>query len=229
MRKTEDNSVVHMLKPIGNFGEYANSHNRERACLEKLRNMDDFYMYFPEVVSIDSRLLVTQCFGQSLELRSYRTSLESDEGMMFKAVQAGTKAALEWLHLNEIVHCDVHIGNILINAHNVIKLTDLGSAHTIGEEYSEVYTRRGFTFIPFLKASMEAQLKDSNKYFACADHDILSLFFVLAWMKNWEFHMFPSIPRQKQLFGNFVEFGNFNWSKLEEVNWEDVRNMGFRG
>lgn len=52
--------------------------------------------------------------------------------------------AVEYMHMNEIMHRDLKISNILVNKHGDIRIADFGLARELGPEYKN-YTKKVVT------------------------------------------------------------------------------------
>ena len=210
----------------------ASSNSREREVLLALMKKHKWDIYLPTDVQFLSHLLVCECFGQSMDLYSYK--MENMEGWFFQGVQKELQAGLEWLHSVGWMHLDVHPGNVLVKVNGQVvqvKLTDLECALPEGEllfKEAGVMGRPVFSYTFFLTkqqyTEVTPEMKEKQK---CRPScDIIGDFFVMVWMVNKEFCDHPSHARQLQFVkknGVLARKADYTWKEVNGVSWDDVK------
>ena len=88
--------------------------------------------YCKHIVQMYDACIVGRCFFVSMEvmecsLYKYRQQNSTDDSTLVSYAR-GIVAGVEWLHSHSIMHRDLKLQNILIDANGVCKVADLGSA-----------------------------------------------------------------------------------------------------
>ena len=182
--------------------------------LELLRSLWEIEQLRHSIVEpcLSDTYVITVSFGDSLQILSCRDGFDG----LFDVVLDGTCNALNALHtIARHSHNDIQPGNILVDSKHQVKLTDFGSSRkletNISKDDKELLTRRGFSFLKIINL-------DSFKP-AC---DFVSLFCVMKWMTNFDFHHNSSGDIQKKLFTRATLSTQVEWGKLSSTECAEV-------
>ncbi len=105
--------VAKIVKPLGDFAETETKALSEVAAAALVRS--------PHVVQIHDTFVYKGAFYIVSErcTKTLRDMMRGEKdyhaGVWFRALAKGVLHALHWVHMHELVHCDVHAGNVFLN------------------------------------------------------------------------------------------------------------------
>jgi serine/threonine protein kinase len=148
-----------------------------------------------ELITVDRMPCIVMEFVEGKTLNSLQFKMSNSEIEKLFYILAD---ALDSLHQKEIIHCDIHPGNIMINPHNEPVLIDFGSAKLLHPTSWTVTTTRNDNYSPYEQVAKGDELDSQPQ----PNWDIYSLAATMFFIATGEK---PKSALSRKLYGDSFE------------------------
>lgn len=222
----------HCIK-INKAGTYCNLREVLREIHISCRTSQSKYFLSEEIVSFYKEKipflgLKMKTFGKALDQRIFIEN-EAFFECEIENIMVQLLKALRFLHQNNIVHCDVKSGNILLDDHGFVKIIDFGMSHKEGVRVNDkLYTK---CYRPKEQMGDYCCANSLSDIWAlsCVYYDLLAGKYLLSYKKgciNDNFIKIEMMLDTYQKKGTYSFFDRFGTKRnLPEIFWDMFKDI----
>jgi serine/threonine protein kinase len=176
-----------------NYDEFLRRFTREGNILNGLTIPN--VVQIIELIFVDKMPCIVMDFVEGKTLNSLQIEMSNSE---IEKLFYTLADALDNLHQKEIIHCDIHPGNIMINSHNEPILIDFGSAKLLHPTSWTVTTTRNDNYSPYEQVAKGDELDSQPQ----PNWDIYSLAATMFFVATGEK---PKSALSRKLYGDIFK------------------------
>lgn len=219
----------YVLKTTRSKNLYAQQAVKEYQYFNKLDNKSKYIIHYfdffniPNKTSIVTPCLVLEYFNDNF-YTYMKNNFRNNYGLNVDILLIVTKAmilGIDFLHKNEIIHCDLKPENIVIDNKNQCKIIDLGSAIKFGYYEKDSYMQSRYYRAPNCIVSCDINPRIDYWSIGCIMYEALTMIPLFAKTNERQVLMkqlrFIEIPQDKINYNSQLMYSLWNF---QTKNWE---------